>query len=152
MTNFRCKKSSNPSSRSKDRSVATDASYFSEATAVNLGYIYAERGSNSLPYDYPYIEANGARASLQLATTFQPQKFAMKSTNNRDSTGTCDGYIEIPAKANDKCRPHPTSCAVTNSLSNISEQPFIVSPSSSGSNSTDHKYCNTNHVLCSNLK
>ena len=106
---------------------------------VNLGYVYADRGSNSLPYDYPYIEANGAQASS--AITFQPQR-SRKSTNN--STGTC-GYIEVPAQTNNNVRPRPVNYAVPNSPSNVSEQPSIVSPLSSDSQSTHHKYVNTSH-------
>ena len=109
---------------------------------INLGYVCADRGSNSLPYDYPYIEANGAQASS--AITFQPQR-SRKFTN---STSTC-GYIEVPAQANDNVRPRPVNYTVPNSPSNISEQPSIVSPLSSDSQSTNHKHVNTSHKLAS---
>jgi len=139
---FRHKKSSNSSSRSKGgKFYPAGSSNFGTTTVVNLGYVYADRGSNSLPYDYPYVEANGAQASS--ATTFLPQQRSRKSTYC-SSTGTC-GYIEVPAQPNDshKSRPHPANFAVPNSPSNISEQSSIVSPSSS--NTTSHKYVNTTH-------
>ena len=106
---------------------------------VNLGRTHVDRGSNGLPYDYPYVEANGAQASS--AITFQLQR-SRKSTNN--SMGTC-GYIEVPSQTNSDVRPHPVNYAVPHSPSNISEQPSIVSPLSSDSQSTNHKYVNTSH-------
>lgn len=139
---FRYKKSN--SSRSKalrsSKFYPAEANHFGTVTVVNQGYVYAERGSNSLPYDYPYIEANGAQA-LSI-TTFQPQR--SRRSTNRNSTSTC-GYIEIPAQVNDSSSPHPTGHVVPNSPSNISEQPSILS-SSSSSNSTNHKYVNANRM------
>ena len=141
--NLRYRRSSNSPSKSKGlkstKFYPVDTSHFGTTNVVNLGYVYADRGSNSLPYDYPYIEANGAQASS--AITFQPQR-SRKSTNN--STGTC-GYIEIPAQSNDNDRAHPVNYAVPNSPSNVSERPSIVSPTSPKSHSTNHKYVNTNH-------
>ena len=136
----RYRRSSNSSSRSKGlKFYPVDTSRFGTTTVINLGYVCADRGSNSLPYDYPYIEANGAQASS--AITFQPQR-SRKFTNN--STSTC-GYIEVPAQANDNIRPRPVNYAMPNSPSNISEQSSIVSPLSSDSQSTNHKHVNTSH-------
>lgn len=126
---YRYKRSSHSSSRSR-KFYPADPSKF---TVVNLGYRFTESGSNSLPYDYPYIEANGAQASS--ATTFQPQT-SSRSTN-RNSSSTC-GYIDIPAQTNDNSRPHPVGYAVPNSPSNSSEHSSIVSPSLSNSNSANH--------------
>lgn len=104
---------------------------------VNLGYIYAERGSNSLPYDYPYIDANGAQALS--TTTFHTST----KSSSRNSTGTC-GYIEIATVLNGGPKPHP-SHSVPNSPSNISKHPSTVS----SPDSTDHQYINANHVPAS---
>ena len=95
---------------------------------TNLGYVCADRGS--LPYDYPYVEANGAQASSR------------NLTNN--STGTCD-YIEVPAQENDHARPRQVKFVVPNSPSNISKQSSIVSPLSSDPQSAYHNYVNTNY-------
>lgn len=46
-------------------------SYFDKTTVGNLGCVYAERGTNSLPFDYPYTEANSVQALS--ATTFLPE-------------------------------------------------------------------------------
>ena len=100
---------------------------------VNLGYIYAERGSNSLPYDYPYIEANGAQA---LSTTTFHAQIPTKSSI-RNSTSTC-GYIEMSTVLNGNPKSHPASHSVLNSPSNIPTHPSIVS--------TSYQYVNANHV------
>ena len=130
MTIHRYKKST-ASKRSK-------SSHFYPAevtTVVNLGYIYAERGSNSLPYDYPYIDANGAQALS--TTTFH----ASAKSSNRNSTGTC-GYIEMSTVLNGGPKPHQASNSVPNSPSNISKYPSTAS----SPNSTDHQYANANHA------
>ena len=88
---------------------------------VNLGYIYVERGSNHLPYDYPYIEANGAQASS--ATTFKPQ-IPGKLTNCNNTDTYC--YIEMSAQANGNTRAHTVNHTVPKKPpSNIAKQ---VSP------------------------
>ena len=104
---------------------------------VNPGYIYAERGSNSLPYDYPYIEANGAQALS--TTTFQVQNATKLA--NRNSTGTC-GYIEMSSMLNGNVRPNS---AIQNPSSNISSH--TAEPSLS--NSASYQYVNANHVPAS---
>ena len=130
MTIHRYKKSNAPK-----RSKSSQFYPAEVTTVVNLGYIYAERGSNSLPYDYPYVEANGAQALS--TTTFHTST----KSSNRNSTGTC-GYIEMSTVLNGGPKPHPASNSVPNSPSNISKHPSTAS----SPNSTDHQYVNANHV------
>jgi len=120
----RCKKSSKSSSRPKSSKFYPAGTQFGTTTAINHGYICAEHGANSLPYDYPYTEVNGAQA-LSI-TTFQ-QKGPMNLITNRNSTNTC-GYIEIPTQINGSPKKHPANFVLPSLPSNISEQASIVSP------------------------
>ena len=113
--NFRYKNSSNSSSRR-----TADTNHFDTTTAVNLGYIYADRGSNHLPYDYPFIEANGAQASS--ATTFQPQ-ISGKLTNRNSTDTYC--YIEMSAQANGNSRAHPVKHAKSKKLPTKQVSPLV---------------------------
>ena len=87
------------------RSAAADISHF----VVNPHNAYAERGCNSVPYDYPYTEANGADASS--ATTFQPQALIKHN-------GTCV-YTAIVDSNSTSCS---ATSAVQTSSSNMSKR------------------------------
>ena len=111
-------------------------------TVVNMGYLYAERGSNSLPYDYPCTQANGTQASS--ATTFQPR--GSKRSTNYNSISTC-GYIEMSPQANSSnSRPHPVTYVAPTSPRIITNQLPLVTPSSSANTNTNRSQNNTRVV------
>lgn len=87
---------------------------------VNTNQIYAERGSNSLPCDYPYMEANNGE--ILSATTFQPEAVI-------NHNGTC----VYTTMTNNNSKPCSTTSAVPTLPSNMLKHPNV----------------NTNHVSAS---
>ena len=98
------------------RSSTADIGHF----VVNANQIYAERGSNSLPYDYPYTEANSGE--ILSATTFQPEAVI-------NHNGTC----VYTAMTNNNSKPCSATSAVPTLPSNMLKRPNA----------------NTNHVSAS---